>query len=285
LVIGGLTTAFLGALLFDFLVLERGEEFVWVGPSELTFPFRATLTLTHVHFDNKALRVMATPEWEIVARTKGVALYNIAVSVDGRTVYNVIDQHPTASDCTSTGIAYGDLEGVALTCPEITIGTPPASRGIVMYPFDRYEGAIRTIARVATAEGVLADKVAPNVNVERVEIASPEGSLSLAGLPRPGGGVPLAFAYKRKFFIRLITVTVLAMSGVFLWQLVRISDVKELYAQTLGMFGTLWALRALVVTADVDAFPTLVDYFVLSLFVLLFGIVLAKLPATSGRRK
>jgi hypothetical protein len=286
LVVGLLTTAFIGALIYDFVFLERGETFVRVEPADLQVPFRATLKLTHVHFDNSKHRVMATPEWEIVAQDKNVALYNIAVSVDGRIVHNVIDQAPTDSDCVSSDTAYpGDLKGVVLTCPEIALGATEGAVGIVLYPFDHYQGTIRTIGKVATEAGRAAEEFRPNVQVDRLEIAAPEGSLALAEVPRQDQSSSLIFAYKRKFFIRLITITVLGMSCVFLWHLIRISEIKELYAQTLGMFGTLWALRALVVTADVDAFPTLVDYFVLSLFVLLFGIVLVKLPAADRRRK
>jgi len=81
------------------------------------------------------------------------------------------------------------------------------------------------------------------------------------------------FSLKRKLFIRGVSLLFLLISLLFLGYLFRLSEPNDLMTKSLGFFGTLWGLRALLVPATVKVFPTAVDYAILGAFCVLFILI------------
>jgi hypothetical protein len=71
------------------------------------------------------------------------------------------------------------------------------------------------------------------------------------------------------------------LSVVFLWSLILVGDPKDLLAKSLGFFGALWGLRALLLPTSVKVFPTLVDYVILTEFCVLFLIIVSRVPLSN----
>lgn len=85
----------------------------------------------------------------------------------------------------------------------------------------------------------------------------------------------------RPRFVRFLSGTLLLLSLIFLTSLFRSSGVGELLPRSLGFFGTLWGLRNLIVPKSIEAFPTLVDFATLSIFLALFFLILYRTLAPS----
>jgi hypothetical protein len=163
-----------------------------------------------------------------------------------------------------------------LACGEQTLGHPLGA-GERAYPFDRY--------RVSLFPGGCVNLrgeacVQSRQNIGFTEVTATAAHAALLPALEEGDGVLLQLA--RRSFIQHLALVLAAMSVVFFGLLTRVGEPKELFAKSLGFYGTLWALRSLIVPSSVSAFPTYVDYFVLTLFALAFAFVLYQLPGQPG---
>lgn len=81
----------------------------------------------------------------------------------------------------------------------------------------------------------------------------------------------------RQSFIRISAVYFMVLSAAILYFLYRQQKARDLMVGALGLFGGLWGFRQVVVSSDVKIFPTLIDYFVLLSFGLVFFLVIHRL--------
>lgn len=86
----------------------------------------------------------------------------------------------------------------------------------------------------------------------------------------------VSFSLKRKPFLRIASLIFLGIGIAFVFYLVglnRQDELNEFMKGSLGFFGTLWGLRAILVPETIKVFPTLVDYVILGAFCCVFFLV------------
>ena len=81
----------------------------------------------------------------------------------------------------------------------------------------------------------------------------------------------------RHSFIRISAVYFMVLAAVILFFLYHQQNARDLMIGALGLLGGLWGFRQVLVPGDVKIFPTLVDYFVLFSFGLVFLLVINRL--------
>jgi hypothetical protein len=87
----------------------------------------------------------------------------------------------------------------------------------------------------------------------------------------------LDLAIGRQSFIRISAIYFMVLGVAILYFLYRQQKARDLMLGALGLFGGLWGFRQVVVPSDVKIFPTLIDYFVLLSFGLVFFLVIHRL--------
>jgi hypothetical protein len=160
------------------------------------------------------------------------------------------------------------------SCGHVTLGQTYGS-GERGYPFDRY--AVSLIPGGCINRPECLDT---QVNLGFDKLTARGAQPALLPMWQEEGGLTLVLA--RRPFIKHLAVVLAIMSTIFFVLLTRVGEPKDLFAKSLGFYGTLWALRSLIVPSSVTAFPTYVDYFVLTLFGLAFAVMLHRLSTLEG---
>ena len=146
------------------------------------------------------------------------------------------------------------------------------------YPFDMHE--------IPFAPRACVDKEECNRGNENVWFESLSVTISEPNFLSSSNDSPPTVILSRPLVLRVVSAAFLFMALVFLvhlWRLTR-DDSKELFAKSLGFFATLWAFRIFLVPESVTAFPTLVDYALVSLFTLLFAALLVRMGDRGDER-
>lgn len=163
-------------------------------------------------------------------------------------------------------------------CNEMPIGVV-AERREIWYPFDSYHVALQPVACANSSLGFCDQQDPSNVEIRKINVSMANTSATqtfmadVVGDPSTGYSVVL----RRRLFLRLVSVLLLVSALVFLIYSLVLGDARDLLSKSLGVFAGLWALRALIVPATIDLFPTVIDYFVLAIFCLLFWLIALKL--------
>lgn len=274
-------------LLIAFLIVLVGDGFFFErnSPLERNFPddgtarnFNGNLVLSNLTYDRQTKSTVARVGLEISATQPDLEIQRVAFSYqensDGSKDWTICHQ---GDSCLS---AYKDVQGTTgklVTSARIQLDSihlqGKEDWSEILYPFDKSTYELSLL-------GCVNDSVEDCTNGHlsfrtlRIELADPDFVLE-------GGGADLSakstfFSLKRKFFLRLVSVIFFVIAIVFFVHLFRLSAPDELMTQSLGFFGTLWGLRAVLVPGTIKVFPTLVDYVVLGAFCLLFALVVAR---------
>lgn len=148
-----------------------------------------------------------------------------------------------------------------------------AKREEVFYPFDQMAFKL-AVGGCANCSG---DPLGTeNLVAEKLKLDFSEPGFLL--YPTPDGSKNL-FIVERRPFLRILTVIFFITSSLFLFHLLRISTPKDLLVNALGLFAALWGFRNVVVPENLHVFPSMIDYFVLTLFSFAFVVILINLPA------
>lgn len=167
---------------------------------------------------------------------------------------------------------------IQFRCKDIELATQIKSNEL-WYPFDGYSADLQFFGCVNKREACDLKGTAPGLPIRfihvRAEPNDPQQThliATLSGSTDQGVRIQL----KRRYFLRMVSIILFLMMLVFITYLVRSADPKETMTKSLGVFGGLWVLRSLIVPASVSAFPTLVDYVILTMFCAVFGLVLVR---------
>jgi hypothetical protein len=282
---------FVGLFAHDFLFVEpyiTAERRL----SEATPPVAGELVFENVRYEpSRRGRLLA----DLVVEIKTVA----DVEFNGDAAFSVGRKTKTGStpwlltaagDCIQLGRGGGfaDPDNVyralaQFSCPNVELATDVSSSEL-WYPFDAYAAQF-LLAGCVNRRGPcdLVNAEPPGLEVRfttlRVEPQLAHLTATLDDLDGQSGTI----AIKRRYFIRLVSVVIFVMVLIFLTYLVRSVDPKETMAQALGVFGGLWALKSLIVPDSIEAFPTLIDFTILTLFCVVFALLLLRISQRATR--
>lgn len=148
----------------------------------------------------------------------------------------------------------------------------------IWYPFDSYRISTSPQACINSSTGACytgSKGVGVSIKSLTFTIADPNLKGELSVDPAHPGVYHLIL--KRRSFTHLVSIIFLGFSIIFLIYLGFSGDRNDLLPKSLGFFGALWALRALIVPASVTIFPTSVDFAIFTIFGLLFLLVAFRL--------
>ena len=178
------------------------------------------------------------------------------------------------------------VSSATFDCDDMPAATT-ARRPEIWYPFDSYEAAFSPLGCVNNSGGACTiDDPGLAVSFDSIELKMADQSFA-ATLADDLATHSYRLKMQRKFFVRLVGVLFVVLSLVSA-SLVAAGDSNDVLLKAFAFFATLRGLRSLIVPPSITVFPTLVDYYILSIFSLLFWIVLLKLersgfPARSAQ--
>ena len=169
------------------------------------------------------------------------------------------------------------VSSATFECKETVISSDSGGKEI-WYPFDSYRIVMAPVACINTLDGACGKSSQAQLAVIS-SFSVLIGDQNLTGKLVRDSAKPDTYVLtlKRRFFVRMVSVTSLLLSLAFLIYLLAAGDPKDLVLKSLGFFGTLWGLRVLIVPAAISIFPTAVDFAILTIFCVLFIMVLGKL--------
>jgi len=282
----------LGALLAFF-----AATFCWEGdgtldrkfwPASASSDFTGSAVLSGFSYDRLTRTAAAQLELRLKAGRPNIDINRVAVSFEE----DPADHSHTFQYCHLGDPCFTSFEelgpnGTTLSSATIKLDTlkvrPLENVAEVFYPFDKLAFRLDFVGCVNDGPDACAqnDRIAfEDVRVELADadfIVRADNSVSSRGRA--------AFFLQRKLFIRNVSLVFLLISVIFLSFLPRSSNSAELMTKSLGFFGTLWGLRALLVPSTVKVFPTSIDYVILVEFCFLFLFILVDLrnqPQQSG---
>lgn len=188
-------------------------------------------------------------------------------------------KNPSRSDCPVIN-SYEYLNaskthssGVLLDCHEVSLPVSSPKREI-LYPFDSYRINLDPRACANNPAGPCIGK-SDNASIVDLDLNLADPNLIADATLHPGGR-EVVVHLGRRLFVRIVSVVFLILSVAFLGYLVRLTDAKDLLQKSIGFFATLWGLRILIVPPSITFFPTIVDYCILTLFCVLFLLIILK---------
>jgi hypothetical protein len=167
-----------------------------------------------------------------------------------------------------------ECAGVAFPVREIRTET--------FYPFDKYVVDLMPRGCIARDLTEGCTQAARNVRFTQLRIDMADPTAVVHVQPSVDG---MSVVIERKVFVRGVSVIFGMVAVVFLVWVARLNRPDDLFKGSLGFFGALWALRALIVPPVVKVFPTLVDYCIFTLFCLLFAAVLFAISNQAASQK
>lgn len=270
--------AIIGLLLYDFFFKESVKPLILVSPAARPADFHGRLQLANLKYDVQSHRIKTDLHLELSANDDRTIKSVSFSPMESRKKHRPWLLSVVPGDCKFSTFdeAAADGKGIssaAFECADMTLGENlPASE--IWYPFDSYEVELFPRA-CANNNGAC---IAPdNTSIDSFEVIMADQNFVglLTAKDSPRGAFTLRLS--RKFFVRLVSIIFLVLSLIFLLYLGVAGDPKDLLPKSLGFFATLWGLRSLIVPSSITVFPTIVDYCILSIFCLLFLVVLRKL--------
>jgi hypothetical protein len=169
------------------------------------------------------------------------------------------------------------VSSATFDCKEAVMASGSGAEEI-WYPFDSYRATIAPMACINSKNGACgkASKAQP-VFISSLNVVIGDQNLIGELSKDSTKDDNYLLRLRRRFFVRMVSVIFLILSIVFLIYLDVAGDPKDLLPKSLGFFGALWGLRALIVPASVTIFPTIIDYSILIIFCVLFVLVVLKL--------
>lgn len=265
--------AFLGALYFEWSdgVASSRVRIDFDRPSQ---DVSASIVIADVHHDESLRRIVGTVEIDLIGARPDVdireASFNVLSNADGSVDWTPSSRCTRIDGETAPPDNGPTVQSVRLVCGRHTLNVPdPAVER--RYPFDTYAITLQPIGCVNHNDC----SNSTNIDFTDVTLMVSDRQLVPRGVT---AATPAVIALERPFVIRVLSVAFAIIAVFFLFNLVRVSDRKDVFGKSLGFFATLWGLRALIVPSKVSAFPTAVDYTILALYCCLFAIVLYRLP-------
>lgn len=147
-------------------------------------------------------------------------------------------------------------------------------RRSVFYPFDAYAFDLN-VRGCANTYVPPCDDAQHRIALTEVsvETSEPHFWISQELTERRYGSSRVRSVLQRPFFLRWVTIWIAALLFIFLLYLLHLSEPKDLLPKAAAYFGTMWAFRQLIVPSSISIFPTIMDYYILLLFAILFIVV------------
>jgi hypothetical protein len=274
--ISALFTLLIVLLVVDFFFFERNS------PLELNFPdegtskrFIGSVVMSEMNYDRQTKSATAQLGLEIKTTNPELEVSRVAFSYQENS-----DGSRDINNCSRADSCFTEYEDVSraggkpLTTVRIQFGSirlqMAENRPEILYPFDKSSAKLSLLGCVNKGlEACTADSKL-FLQTIKIELSDPDFTIT-------GDGA--SFSIERKFFVRLVSVVFLIISFVFFVYLVRLNKPDELMTKSLGLFGTLWGVRSLLVPGTIKVFPTLVDYVILSVFCFLFILIVIRVQA------
>jgi len=271
----------IGLLLYDFFFKESVKPLTLASPAARpAADFHGRLQLANLKYDVQSHRIKTDLHLELSANDDRT-IKSISFSpMESRKKHRPWMLSVLPGDCKFSTFDEATADGNkvssgAFECADMTLGDNlPASE--IWYPFDSYEVEL---FRRACANNNGACIAPDNTSIDSFEVIMADQNFVGSLTAKSSAAGTFALRLSRKFFVRLVSIIFLVLSLIFLLYLGVAGDPKDLLPKSLGFFATLWGLRSLIVPSSITVFPTIVDYCILSIFCLLFLVVLRKLYA------
>ena len=248
--------------------------------------FQATVALNSLRYDTVSHSVRTNVTFQLDA-VGAEDINNVSLTLNDNanpTHWLFSDsKNPSRSDCPVVN-SYEYLNankthssGVLLDCHELSLPVSSSKREI-LYPFDSYSVNLDPRACANNPAGPCIGK-SDNASVVDLDLNLADPNL-IADATLDPAATEVVLHLGRRLFVRIVSVIFLILSVAFLGYLVRLTDAKDLLQKSIGFFATLWGLRILVVPPSITFFPTIVDYCILTLFCVLFLLIILKVQET-----
>jgi len=176
------------------------------------------------------------------------------------------------------------VSSASLECKDTVLATSSGTEEI-WYPFDSYPLQIAPAICINSSDGACGQSSkAQTVLICSVGVVIADQNL-IGRLQKGSRPDSYVLILKRRVFVRIVSSVFLFLSLVFLFYLAVAGDPNDLLPKSLGFFGTLWGLRALIAPSAVTIFPTVVDFSILTIFCILFILVLGKLLSSYWKHR
>ena len=271
-----LVAVVIGALVHDvFTKQDAGETFRIEDESKV--PYRANMKINNVHYREETGAFVGTLTAEIFGNDEKKE----RISISYRRNADVTTDWLHSSRC-STIQGDGTINGTEQYVYTVECGVVDVLQSEIMdqwrYPFDKYE--------IPFAPRACVDQKECNYETENVWFESLSVTIAEPNFLSSSNDSSQTVILSRPFVLKVVSTAFLFMALVFLVHLWRLSrdNSRELFSKSLGFFATLWAFRIFLVPESITAFPTLVDYALVSLFTLLFAMLLVRMGDRGDER-
>jgi hypothetical protein len=233
---------------------------------------RVTFRLLDAKYDHVQRAVVGTLEADVTAgQAETIEHVALAHTVNTDQTIDWISFAKCKPEFATSMLASGERgqESASLRCGTVTLPVDD-SRSERWYPFDLYAVTLTPMACLNQPDGCL--DAGPNTSPAVFSIRLADRTLRVSVTRRDDGRLRILLS--RPAFLRSVTILFFVMSVFFLGNLATTPNATEFFGKALGFFGTLWALRSVLVAKTVETFPTVVDLAVISLFALVFAAAL-----------
>lgn len=284
----GLVTLTL-ALAFDlYRFIRAGDLGVNAGPFGKAAQFRGDVHVMVKRIDHTRNRVVADvtatvqsvrPTSEPNTTIHTIAVMLLAPSEEGSQVLEKTKDNTQrfTKEMDKPAPDGNEYSTIVQSFPDVELPFDAASAEEI-YPFD---STVLTLAPGGCVNGLGTE--CPTDSPTRMPVAV---RVELEDQVRRGLGLRLrgeryadrvSISIGRQSFIRISAVYFMVLASVILFFLYHQQNARDLMLGALGLLGGLWGFRQVLVPGDVKIFPTLVDYFVLFSFGLVFLLVINRL--------
>lgn len=285
--LGVLLALLVGFFVYDFVFVEPhvAADYELNGQSP---PIAADLLLQNVRYD-PTQRGRLVADLTVDVRS----IKDIAFSGDAAFAVRTIDRKipwllTRTGKCSQVSSAVAPDPETAYTaharfaCGDVELAIEIASDDL-WYPFDGYTAELSLRGCINKVSPCDLRDSEPGLPIRFVRLRVEPGERHfVATVDRiADGDQSVRLSLKRRFFLRVVSVLLAAMALVYIAFLVR-SDPQDTMLKALGLFGSLWALRSLLLPPSITAFPTLVDFSVLAMFSVAFLVVLWRVSVAQG---
>ena len=255
---------------------------LWEGRNDVTKRFSegttqnqfwGSMTVSDLTYDDRAKSALATLVLVVKSVKKDRDIRSVAyayqVNPDGSR--DVVNCTRAMNDCFTAGgerqRPNDPIHSIAtIRSPRMPIRLTEDIREI-WYPFDQFSFQLDFMGSVNEDDKV--GMPTPNLFLQSLMVEDSEPNYVLREKSNH-------YFLNRKPFIRLASVVVFLLSLVFVLHLTKLAEPKDLFTQFLGFFAALGGLRALLLTLNVNVFPTVIDYVISAEFCFLFVFIIYK---------
>lgn len=279
-----LVVALIVTTISDFILQVGGwldQTVVWESSLSHSQPpnIRSVVNITRLERSGEG-KLSAKIEIRVYATEQGVDIDSISLSMqeidDTRDWVSLERSQMTNGEYVYDG--KGPKLSRARTETEVSL-RPLSPAKQVLFPFDKEKYELAPIICINDATGAcLVDsssytsrrsrqrpalRTAKNTMVDYSILTWSRSSTSTATL-----------LLSRDRFLRIVVLYFLLVSCGFVWYLLNYSVDRDMITKAFGVLLALWGVRNIVVPKSITIFPTAVDYGVLVLFAVIFGLIL-----------